>query len=248
MQVARPNLITFKREKRTMTNNIPIGIVQRHFDEKNNAIWSSTMCSLMEEFNDLGYELLFHLLFFLKICLQPLFPVSKLEKFYRYKKIRPQQWNHRLNNWLDKSQYLKGVKEFVNRWTKCKELKGDYVGKWNVYFLKNLCFIEKLHTYWLSLVFRQFTLLFDIQLVSFFCHSCCHQELIFFNIHFDLFPRYFILDLCMISFSSPGVESIFSSTIVSITSTSFCSINLLLSVTKHSHKNKFRLITTDLVS
>lgn len=44
---------------------------------------------------------------------------------------------------LVKSYYLEEGKKLEKRWMNCMELKGHQVEKLNVFFLKNMCFIQK---------------------------------------------------------------------------------------------------------
>ena len=43
--------------------------------------------------------------------------------------------------YLEKSYFLEGIQKLEKRWTKCIELKDDYIEKYNDFLSKNLCLI-----------------------------------------------------------------------------------------------------------
>ena len=87
----------------------------------------------MAKFHELRYELLPHPSYSSDLAPSDYFLFSKLKKWLGGKRFYSNDENFSQTNTyledLEKSYFLEGLQKLEKRWTKCIQLKGDYIEK-----------------------------------------------------------------------------------------------------------------------
>ena len=82
----------------------------------------------MAKINELHFELLPHPPYFPDLASSDFYLSPNLKRWLQGQRNEEVKWEtDDYFGGLDKSYYKRGIEMFIDRWTKCIELKGDYV-------------------------------------------------------------------------------------------------------------------------